>query len=269
MAVQTRREGNRLVEYSAGPFRIDYTHYPHGLSMARHTHDAPHLSCLVGGSFAEGWGAKEFTRASGAAIFRRAGAEHSCRFDQSPVRVLRVRFAETWLARIEDLSSTASRSHVAHTPMTAALIQRLQHELGEDRPHASLVAEALVLELLAEALRADDVDARSAPAWLGSVREQLQDDIADQPTLANLAAGVGVHPSHLARAFRKHYGCTVGEYARRLRIEFAMRRLRHSDDALTSIAQAAGFADQAHFTRQFRRITGATPGQYRRHRPLR
>ncbi len=265
MEVQARRVSDQLSERSVGPFRIDHARYPHGAAMGLHTHETPHLSCLIGGSFSEGWGAKEFTRSQGAAIFRRAGAEHSCRFHGAPVEILRVSFTGDWLARVEEIASSESQSHVASSAVTGGLIQRLRHEVNSEARCAPLLAESIILELLAEMLCAGDTVERSEPHWLRAVRDRLHEGVAHPPSLTELAADACVHPSHLARTFRKQYGCTVGEYARRLRVEFAMERLKRSDEALSSISHSAGFADQAHFTRQFRRATGVTPGEYRRH----
>jgi AraC family transcriptional regulator len=73
-----------------------------------------------------------------------------------------------------------------------------------------------------------------------------------------------VHPVTLARAFRRSFGCTVGEYLRRLRIERATEQLAGGDTPLAEIALAAGFADQSHFSNVFRRRTGMSPSAFRR-----
>ena len=67
----------------------------------------------------------------------------------------------------------------------------------------------------------------------------------------------------LAREFRRRFGCSIGDYVRRLRIEFACRELAISDVPLYEIAFAAGFSDHSHFARTFKRATGMTPGAYR------
>jgi AraC family transcriptional regulator len=74
---------------------------------------------------------------------------------------------------------------------------------------------------------------------------------------------VGVHPVYLASEFRKHFGCTIGEYVRKLRVEFACRRISESDSPLSDIAIAAGFSHQSHFSRTFKAVTGMTPAGYR------
>ena len=70
---------------------------------------------------------------------------------------------------------------------------------------------------------------------------------------------------HLARLFRERYGYSMGEFVRRRRIAWACGQLAGSDRTISAIALDAGFADHAHFTRTFHRITGCTPRWYRRH----
>jgi AraC-like DNA-binding protein len=104
---------------------------------------------------------------------------------------------------------------------------------------------------------------RRFPQWLERVRKILEQRFAEPCKVSEIAAEAGVHPVHLAREFRKHYGTSVGEYLRRVRIEYACRELMGSDAAVTNIAFAAGFADQSHFSRTFKRLCGTTPGRYR------
>jgi AraC family transcriptional regulator len=74
-----------------------------------------------------------------------------------------------------------------------------------------------------------------------------------------------VHPTTLARAYRRAYGCTVGERVRSLRLDYAARRLLDGGRPLSDVALDAGFYDQSHFTRAFQRQFRMTPLQYRRH----
>jgi AraC family transcriptional regulator len=55
----------------------------------------------------------------------------------------------------------------------------------------------------------------------------------------------------------------IGGYVRQLRVEFACRLLAETNDAVADIALKAGFADQAHFSTAFKRLTGKTPGEVR------
>ncbi len=66
-----------------------------------------------------------------------------------------------------------------------------------------------------------------------------------------------------AQAASLEHGCSVGEYVRRRRLEYVRRKLVDLELPLAQIAIDAGFADQSHLTRIFKRFTGMTPGRYR------
>ena len=120
-----------------------------------------------------------------------------------------------------------------------------------------------MFELLAETTRrAMDVSFKRPPRWLDEVTARLREEFQENHSLDELAQMAGVHAVHLARAFRKYHNCTVGDYVRRLRVEFASQQLTSTDTPLASIALLAGFADQSHLTRCFARQFGVTPGRY-------
>jgi AraC family transcriptional regulator len=127
-----------------------------------------------------------------------------------------------------------------------------------------LIIEGLTLEILAEVARTGTPHlGPSPPRWLERIREMLHTHFAESVSLAWLAEAAGVHPVSAASAFRRFYRCTIGQYLRRCRVDFACRRLTKSGDSLAEIALAAGFADQSHFCRTFKRHTGLTPAVYR------
>jgi AraC family transcriptional regulator len=104
---------------------------------------------------------------------------------------------------------------------------------------------------------------KQPPAWLNRVIEILHDGFAESLTTTQIAAEVGVHPFHLSRVFRRFYRQSLGEYANRLRVEAACRRMSEPNVRLADIAIGVGFADQSHFNRIFKQITGMTPGAFR------
>jgi AraC family transcriptional regulator len=126
---------------------------------------------------------------------------------------------------------------------------------------ADLVLEGLALQL-AGALGRLPVE-EAAPRWLLAVAERLRRENHQPLRLADLAGEAGVHPVHLARAFRRHFGCSVGEELRRLRVEAVCAALARPGASIADASAAAGFADQSHCSRVFRRITGMSPAQYR------
>jgi AraC-like DNA-binding protein len=137
----------------------------------------------------------------------------------------------------------------------------VSRELARPDAYTPLALEGLTLELRAAVARQRDAAHREPR--LDSVRDMLMQDFSSPPSLSKIASEIGLHPSHLARVFRANYGESIGEHGRRLRLEWAAQRLVGSDEGLASIATRAGFADQSHLTREFKRRFGVTPGRYR------
>lgn len=80
---------------------------------------------------------------------------------------------------------------------------------------------------------------------------------------AEMARTAGMSARAFERAFSREYGLPPQQYLRRLRIQTACRRLVDTRESIAEIALRCGFADQSHLTREFRRVTGMTPGIYR------
>jgi AraC family transcriptional regulator len=71
------------------------------------------------------------------------------------------------------------------------------------------------------------------------------------------------------RQFRATYGVSPHDYVRQLRVRMSCRPLVFSRATLAEVAGDCGFADQSHFTKEFRRVMNETPGAYRaRHQDL-
>ena len=104
------------------------------------------------------------------------------------------------------------------------------------------------------------------PAGGARIRELIQDSAGDpgggELTADDLAAAAGCSRYAAYRAFRQAYGLAPSDYQRQLRVRTA-RRLLSAGVAPALVAADAGFADQAHLTRWFRRYYGVTPGAYR------
>lgn len=96
------------------------------------------------------------------------------------------------------------------------------------------------------------------------VREYLEDSYAENVSLEFLANIVGLSPEYLVRVFTAELGLPPHTYQTQVRISRA-KQLLAAGYAIADIAHQTGFVDQAHFSRQFKRLNGVTPGTYRRH----
>jgi AraC family transcriptional regulator len=141
---------------------------------------------------------------------------------------------------------------------------RLYKEYKSMDTLSELMMEGLLLEIMVEASRCSTAEMKyKAPSWLFKARALLHDSFSQNLSLKQIAESVDVHPVHLAVRFRRYYGSTIGDYVRKLRVDFACSRLVETDQSLIEIAMAAGFCDQSHFSRTFKQIIGVSPSEYR------
>lgn len=100
------------------------------------------------------------------------------------------------------------------------------------------------------------------------VLEIMNANLNSNVSVELLAGEVGLSAAHFARAFKETMGVAPHQYLLRLRLEHSRRMLDADDAVLADVAQRAGFADQAHFTRFFKREYGVTPGFIQKNRRL-
>ncbi|WP_256582291.1 AraC family transcriptional regulator [Pseudomonas sp. MYb185] len=118
------------------------------------------------------------------------------------------------------------------------------------------------LSILMQALSGQSIQARPpAPDRLQELAAHMDRHCTAELSLDELCAHSGYSPGHLIRAFRQHFGMTPHAWLINRRIQYSQRQLK-AGVALAEVALNAGFADQAHFQRTFKRLVAATPKQY-------
>ncbi len=251
--------GDRLHEARVGGFTLSERRYPGGFATPSHAHARPLLCYVVDGGYTETLPGRTRECAPATLLLHPAGERHGERYHARGGRSLIV---ECDAGAIPDSQPGLDSGAHPRGPRLATLGARLYREFVAPEPDSPAVIETLLTALLGEAARTS-APSRAVPPWLPRVRELLRERFSEKLTLDALAAEAGVHPVHLAQSFTRWRGCTIGEYLRARRVAHARERLLHGDEPPAQIALAAGFADQSHLTRVFRRATGMTPVRYR------
>ncbi len=247
-----------------GPFRITEVEFGAHDRIPPHHHDRPNIGVMLGGSFDLAFDRRGFACGQGTVFLEPAGDTHCNCMGCRGARVLAVQPAAALLAGGLDLSAF-TRPTARHDPQAAHLGGRIARECRSGDRYARLMIEGLALELLAVAERHRDREAvRVPPAWLARIEARLCEETVLPARLTDLASEAGVHPAHLARAFRARHGRSLGRFLLERRLEWAARELQFTRRPLAVLALDAGFADQSHFTRRFREYCGLTPAAYRR-----
>lgn len=243
------------------PFALDVVDYAPHETAPRHAHPYSNVSLVVAGGLRERVGSAVAVAAPLSVVIKPAGTEHETIVAEAGARLVCLRLSAELAAAAGALSSWRWLHGGAPT---RHLLRLVALSAAEDRG-AGACMEDEVHDLLVTLSGAPPAHARGiAPRWLVRARERIDDELATPMRMRDVARGAGVHPVHLARAFRAYLGCTGARYLARRRVAAAARMLAEGRLPIVDIAHATGFADQAHLTRTFKEVTGLTPRAFRR-----
>ncbi len=179
---------------------------------------------------------------------------------------------------LENQTSSPGAASTGAALLVAHLAQMLETARVNADTHYEvtkrLVAEAsLLLELhLARSTlpdRCQHAHGRLARWQINRVRTFIDEHLTECIRVSDLSSLVRSSPSYFSSAFKRTFGASPHAYLMSRRISMAVELMLSSDAPLSEIAINCGFADQAHFSRQFRRTMGHTPSTWRRERAAR
>ena len=225
--------------------------HSHGL-VAEHAHDWPVLSLFVLGGYRNETELGEVGIAGPSAMLYRAGAAHQNHIGPQGFEQLEIEFDPDWLGR--QLLPTI--------PVTRWLGGWAGHRVrGLARACHGSSAMALRDALGDFIAAAEQEPTLSRAEWTSEAEQRLRAD----PGLSvrDLAREMELHPVWLGSAYRRATGEPPSHAAARFRVERAARLLRETDEPPVQIAHDAGFCDQSHMIRTFRRVIGRLPSAVR------
>lgn len=160
-----------------------------------------------------------------------------------------------------------------HADTVRWALDAIDRELTRGEPAAGLVAEHLAVVMLVHVLRLHLArDPHTASGWLAGLSDpvvaaalaSLHREPARSWTVAELAREAAVSRSTLAARFKSAVGQGPLEYLTRWRIELAARQLRQGSTTLAVVARSVGYGSESALSVAFKRVTGVSPGDYRR-----
>jgi AraC family transcriptional regulator len=224
--------------------------------VPEHAHDWPVLSIFVIGSYLNATELGETFIAGPSAILYRAGAAHRNATASAGFEQIEIEFDPAWLGHRLLPGAPVSRWLGGDAGAEArTLAQLCGREANEERLRTALQ------RFVARASREPE---RDPPTWVGAITRRLSEDTTLK--VSDLAREVNRHPSWLGTAYKRATGEGLLETAARFRVERAARLLRETDEPSACIAVEAGFCDQSHMSRTFRRMLGRLPSAVREDR---
>jgi AraC family transcriptional regulator len=232
-----------------------------------HTHENASFVFVLSGSYLSSADGATPVNTGPMLIFNPAGTTHRDSFVLADGRFFAISISDHSLrtALHWAVLPDAATAIVSQAGFDIAL--QFAQQCAAPGPAGTATMEAMAWELLGTISGSSlwlNSDQPSPPTWVDRARELLHERCSDSLQLTEMAQQLGVHPVYFARAFRRVFRCTPGEYRMRCRLRSAMALMRDARLPLSQIALSSGFFDQSHFSTAFRKHFGIAPQAYRR-----
>ncbi|MBW4653319.1 MAG: AraC family transcriptional regulator [Kaiparowitsia implicata GSE-PSE-MK54-09C] len=241
-------------------------------TFSRHAHDTFAVGVILQGAEAFSYRGAQQIAPAGHVVVINPGEAHTGSAATRAGWTYRMLYPSRDL--LQQAAAEVGRKPTAEPWFTDAVIQDdalwrslLSLHLALERPPSRLEQDSRLVWTLAQLVRRHAAAHAPAPllkpetAAIQRVRDYLHEHMADNPSLKTLAAIAHLSPYYLLRQFQRQVGASPHEYVRGLRLTRA-KALLLNGWAIADVAHHTGFADQSHFTRQFKRAVGVTPGCY-------
>lgn len=237
---------------------IDQFYEPHQ-RFAPHSDYFSKISIVLNGQLKEGLGKKEEYANTASLVIKPNSAIHTNAFGPQGTRIISVLMHDQFWQGV-NMDHQLDELRWFHDLQYAKASIKFVQEIFSGKSHNEI--EESIIELLAN-LHYTPSSSTTPPLWLQGVKERLEDEWETLLSVQTLAQWVDVHPVYLARIFRKFYHCSIKDFVRQTRVRKVIDLLGSTNIPLAQIAFDAGYADQSHFTRQFKVEMGMSPGAFR------
>ncbi len=224
-----------------------------------HCHENLHISFVFEGGESETRSSSPNKLGDGGIFFYHAGEKHRWISPKPVSKSINIEIGVEFFNRYEFSEFHVDRA-LNNTLDSKLLMLKIQREMLADDSDSFTTIQTLLLELVSFSKTLYE---GSTPKWVSSLSDLLNDRWNERVTLKELSRATEVHPVTISKYFRKYFSCTLGEYLRKLKIDRSISLIKNTDKPLTEIAFCCGFADQSHFTRTFRHLTGFSPREFR------
>lgn len=209
---------------------------------------------------------------AGSVVLMNPGVVHACNPLQGQPWAYRMFYVDAeWLALMQHEEGAGAKNgftpfveNHSTDPVLFAELDSLYLTLTRysTAPELMQTAVSTFFQRLVARQKATQTHVACVPSKMIQAADFIRGHCTDTLRLEDIAAAVQLSPSYLIRTFKAHYGLTPHRYVIDCRLQRAREGLRRGDGIAEAAAQA-GFADQAHLQRLFKRALAATPGQYR------
>ena len=225
-----------------------------------HYHQNAHFAFTTKGHLTEKHRTKKIQLEAGCLLYNHSQEPHYNSNYDPVVSALHIDINKYWFQQYDFNFLKIEGVHQIQNPVLKNIFFNILKEIRLQDKDFFLSIESLVLLALNEMTNDVNYKFHSKPSWIFKLRNLLYDKFSEQVSLKEIAAELNLHPVYLCQQFPFYFGCSFGDYTRKIRIEKSVTAmLKKNYHSLTQLAYNCGFADQSHFIRIFKQHTGITP----------
>jgi AraC family transcriptional regulator len=250
--------GSNKLSYDGGGIILTETEYHNSVFEGWHSHENIHFSLIIKGGNREERKQRDMVVRPGTLLFYHQDELHRNLHTRHPSKNINLEISREFMREYE-IGENEIEKMSLHPDAGFNMLKMYQEARQADHFSASSI-QMVLLKLVSDTRKLPN----KQPPWMKTIIEFLQDNWRERPGLDKLAQLAHVNCITVSKHFSKYMGCTLGEYMRKLKIQHALRLVHDSNMSLTEIAYHCGFADQSHFTRNFREQTKFLPKAYQK-----
>lgn len=225
-----------------------------------HYHENAYFTYLLEGKMVEGSKKEKNICSRGTLLYHNCQESHYNIKPPGFTKGFHIEISAEW-TKEQKLSGGIEGKCRVSQPQTLHNIQKIYSEFRSNCTDSGSAIEELLVDTFG--ILEKTGSGINNPAWLKEVIKIIETRFTENLSLNELSQFAGVHPVHLSRDFKKHFGCNVTSYIRRCRLELALKLISAKNRSLAQIAAECGFADQSHFIKWFKKTAGYTPNSFR------
>lgn len=247
----TAAEGLSLIE----------TEYHSKVFEGWHSHENAHITLFLKGGTLEKRRASSLPVSPGSMLFYHSDELHLNSNTQFPSVNINIEISAA-LFREFNLTEALLEKAITDNPRAKFMILKMYRECLQQDSFSADNVKMLFAQIPGSLDHHRQF--QNAPNWVKQLSELLNDRWAENPGLKQLAAILALNPITISKHFPRYFGCTLGEYMRRLKVNRSLALVQNPALSLTDVAMQCGFADQSHFIRNFKEQTGFLPRQFQK-----
>lgn len=240
-------------------FITNLTTYNENYKTDFHYHENPHLSLIVEGGNFEHKKNQSSVKIFGNVSFYHSGEIHKTIPTVEMTKNLNLEIESVFIKE-NFLSENTFKNAVEKNSDSRLLMLKIYSELQLNDNLTETSIQVLLLNFNEDL----NILKYKSNKWCIDLKDILNDEWDEKHNLSDLSQRLGVHPVTISKYFRKYFGCTYGDYVRKIKIDKSLNLIKHSNQSLTEIAFLCGFADQSHFIRVFKLYTGINPKAFQK-----